>query len=166
MPVFGGDKRIHQQIREAGARHKQALFAIRRRKHGNQARIEAEETEVTVAVHIFDSGQVIAVKLQPRADLPFFTVREIERTADHLDAVGLNGKLARARHFRHLTILRRLQQLHHLLLADGHIRLKVDHTAIDRRRQLPDFAINTAADFLIQIDAVDNKQHHKNHKQL
>ena len=166
MTVFRRQQRIHQQIRETAARHEQALFAVRRREHGDQARIETEETKLTVVIHIHDRIQMAAVKGQTRTHLPFFAVREVKRTADHLDAVRLHGKLAGTRHFRHLTVLGGLQQFHHFILAGGHFRLKVNHPAIYRRRKLPDFAINTATDFLIQIDAVDRNQHDKNNRQF
>ncbi|MND69371.1 hypothetical protein D3C80_608400 [compost metagenome] len=109
---------------------------------------------------------MIAVKGQTRAHLPFFTVREIKRTTDHLDAFRLHGKLAGTRHLRHLTILCRFQQFDHFVLADGHVRLKVHHATIHRRRQLPDFTVDTAADFLIQVDAVNRHQGNKYNKQL
>ena len=166
MTVFCRQQSIHQQIRETTARHKQTLLTVWRRNHGDQARIKTEETELTVVLHIDDRRQMIAIKGQTRAHLPFFAVREIKRTADHLNAVGLYGKLARTGHFRHLAILGRLQQLHHLVLADGHVWLKVDHSAINCRGQLPDLAINTAMNFLIEINAVNGDQHGKNDSQF
>ena len=99
VAVFGCQQGINQQIREAVTRHEQTLFAVRRREHGDQAGIETEETELTVVIHVLDGIQTIAVKGQTRAHLPLFAVREIKRTADHLNAVGLHGKFARARHF-------------------------------------------------------------------
>ena len=166
MAVFGRQQRIHQQIREAATRNKQALLAVRRREHGYQTRIETEETELAVVIHILNGIQMIAIKGQTRTHLPFFTVREVKRTADHLNALRLHGKFARARHFRHLTVLCRLQQFHHLVLADGHFWLKVNHPAIYRRRKLPDFAINTATDFLVQIHAIYRDQHQKDNRQF
>ncbi len=109
---------------------------------------------------------MIAVKGQTRTHLPFFAVREIKRTANHLDALRLHGKFARTRHLRHLTILRGLQQLHHLVFADRHFWLKVNHTAINCRRKLPDFAINTATNFLVQINAVNGDQYQKDNRQF
>ncbi len=47
-----------------------------------QTRIKTEETELTVVLHIDDRRQMIAIKGQTRTHLPFFTVREIKRTAD------------------------------------------------------------------------------------
>ena len=134
VTVFGCQQGIHQQVREAVTRHEQTLLAVSRRKHGDQTWIETEETELAVVIHVLDRFQAIAVEGQTRAHLPFFAVREVERTTDHLNALRLHRKLARAGHFRDLTILCRLQQFDHLVLADGHIRLKVHHTAIDCRR--------------------------------
>ena len=102
---------------------------------------------------------MIAVKGQACTHLPFFTIREIKRTTDHLNAVGLHGVLARARHCADLAVLRGIQQTHHLIFADLHIRFEVNHPAIDRRRKLPDFAVDTATDFLIEIDTVSGNQH-------
>ena len=166
MTVFCRQQSIHQQIRETTARHKQTLLTVWRRDHGDQTRIKTEETELTVVLHIDDRRQMIAIKGQTRAHLSFFTVREIKRTANHLNAVGLHGKFARTGHFRHLTILCCLQQLHHFVLADGHIWFKVDHSAINCRGQLPDLAINTATNFLIEINAVNGDQHGKNDSQF
>ena len=159
MAVFRRQQGIDQQIREAVALNKQTLFAVGRLQHGDQARIETEETELAVVIHILDSVQTIAIKGQTRAHLPFFTVREIERTADHLDTVGLYRVFARARHRAHLTILRGVEQAHHFVFADLHIRLKVDHPAINRRGQIPDFTVDAAADFLIEVDAIGGNQH-------
>ena len=109
---------------------------------------------------------MIAIKGQTCAHLPFFTVREVKRTTNHLNALRLYGEFARTRHLRDLTILRGLQQLHHLVLADGHFWLKVNHAAIYCRRKLPDFTVDTATDFLVQIDAVNGDQHQKNNRQF
>ncbi len=109
VTIFGRQQRVHQQIRESTARDKQALLTVRRREHGNQSRIETEETELAVVIHILDGIQMVAIKGQTRAHLSFFTVRKIKRTTDHLDAFRLHGEFARARHLRHLTILRSLQ---------------------------------------------------------
>ena len=164
MTVFGRQQRVHQQIREAAARDKQTLFAVWRRQHSDQARIETEETELAVVVHVDDGIQATAIERQTRAHLTLFAVREIKRTTDHLNTVRLNGKLARTCHLADLTVLGGFQQLNHFIFADRHFRLKVDHSAIHCRRQLPDFAIDTATDFLIQIDAVDGKQYRKNNR--
>ena len=166
VAVLGRNQGIDQQVREAAARHKQTLFAVRRGHHGNQPRIESEITELTVVIHVFDTIQTRAVEGQTRAHLPLFAVREIERTTDHLDAVGLHGEFTGPRHRRHLTILGRRQQLNHLVLADGHIRLEANHAAIHRRRQLPDFTVNAATDFLIQIDAIDSNQYREDDPQF
>ena len=166
VAVFGRQQRIHQQIREATALHEQALLTIRRLQHGNKTRIETEETELAVIIHILDGLQMVAIEGQTRAHLPFFTVREIERTTDHLDAVGLHGVFARARHRADLTILGGVQQTHHLVFADLHIRLKIHHPAINRGRQLPDFTVNAAADFLIEVDAIGGNQHREDNPQL
>ena len=159
MTIFRRQQGIDQQIREAVALNKQTLFAVGRLQHGDQARIETEETELAVVIHILDSVQTIAIKGQTRAHLPFFTVREIERTADHLDTVGLYRVFARARHRAHLAILRGVEQAHHFIFADLHIRLKVDHPAINRGGQIPDFTVDAAADFLIEVDAIGGNQH-------
>ena len=166
VAVFGCQQGIYQQIREAVTRHEQALFAVCGRQHGDETRIETEETELAIVIHVLNGFQAIAVKGQTRAHLPLFTVREVERTADHLNAFRLDGKFTRTGHFRDLTILRGLQQLHHLVLADRHVRLKVHHAAVHCRRQLPDFPVDTAADLLIQINAVNRDQDNKNNKQL
>ena len=166
VTVFGRDKRIDQQIWEATARHKQTLLAVWRGHHCDKARVKTEETELAVAVQVLDGFQVIAREGQTRAHLPFFTIREIERATDHLNAVRLHGEFTGPRHRRDLAILGRRQQLHHLFFADRHIRLKAHHAAINRRRKLPDFTVNAAADFLIQIDAINGHQHGKNDAQL
>ena len=166
VAVFGRQQRIHQQVGEAAALHEQTLLAVRRLQHGDKPRIEAEETELAVVIHILDGFQMVAVEGQTRAHLPFFTVREIERTADHLDAVGLHRIFARTRHRADLTILGGVQQTHHLVFADLHVRLKVHHSAIDRGRQLPDFTVNAAADFLVEVDAIGGNQHREDNPQL
>ncbi len=166
MAVFGRQQRIDQQIREAAARNEQTLLTVRGRKHGDQTWIETEETELAVVIHILNGIQMITIKGQTRTHLPFFTVREVKRTADHLNALRLHGKFARARHFRHLTVLCRLQQFHHLVFADGHFWLKVNHPAINSRGQLPDFAINTAANFLVQVHTIYRDQHQKDDRQF
>ena len=109
---------------------------------------------------------MVTIKIQTCADLPFFTVREIKRTTDHLNAIALNRKLTRARHLRHLTVLGRFQQVNHLFFAVRHVWFKVHHTAIDCRRELPDFPINTGTDLLIQVDTVNHEQHSKDNKQF
>ncbi len=164
VTVFGRQQGIHQQIRETVTRDKQTLLAVWRGEHGDQSRIETEETELTVVVHVLDGVDMIAIESQTRTHLPLFAVREVKRTADHLDAFRLHRKLAGTRHLRHLAVLGGLQQLDHLVLADGHFRLEVDHPAIHRRWQLPDFTVDTATDLLIQIDAVDRQQDDENNK--
>ena len=166
VAVFGRQQGIHQQIGEAAALHEQALLAVRRLQHGDKTRIEAEETELAVIIHILDGLKMVAVEGKTRAHLPFLTVREIERTTDHLDAVSLHGIFAGARHRADLAILRGVEQTHHLVFADLHVRLKVDHPAIDRGRQLPDFTVNAAADFLVEVDAIGGNQHREDNPQL
>ena len=166
VAVFGRQQRIHQQIRETATLNEQALLAVRRLQHGDQARIETEETELTVVIHILDGIQMIAIEGQTRAHLPLFTIREIERTTDHLDAISLYGVFARTRHCADLTVLGRIKQAHHLVFADLHIRLKVDHPAIHCRRQFPDFTVNAAANFLVEVDAIGGDNYRKDNPQL
>ncbi|MNP59503.1 hypothetical protein D3C76_1545030 [compost metagenome] len=110
------------------------MFAIRRLQHGDQARIEAEEAKVTLIFHVDDFRQTIVLEIEASVDLAFFAIREIKRAAQHLDAVGLHGKLPRPGHAADLAILHPLQQGDHFLFAIRHARLKVNHAAIHRRR--------------------------------
>ncbi|MND65238.1 hypothetical protein D3C80_566020 [compost metagenome] len=109
VTVFGGNQRIHQQVRETGARHEQPLFAVRRLQHGDQTRIETEEAEAALVFHVLDIRETVVLEIQTRVDLPFFAVREIKRTTQQLNAVGLHGKLTRARHAAYLAVLHALE---------------------------------------------------------
>ncbi len=146
VAVFRCHQRIDQQIREPGAWHEQALLAVRRLQHGNQPRIETEETKVAVAVEVFNLAELAVTEAQTRTNLPFFAVGKIKRSTDHLNAVGLYGEFTRPRHPRNFAILRAFQQRNHLFFVVGHARLKANHAAINGGRQLPHLAINTAAD--------------------
>lgn len=72
----------------------------------------------------------------------------------------------RTRHCADLTVLGRIKQAHHLVFADLHIRLKVDHPAIHCRRQFPYFTVNTAANFLVEVDAIGGNNYRKDNPNL
>ncbi len=133
MTIFGGDQRIDQQIRKTGARHKQALLAVRRLQHGDQAWIEAEEAKIATGIDVFNFAQLIAVEHHLRVHLPLFAVREIKRTAQQIDGVAFYRELAGTRNARHLAILRAFQQRNHLFFVVGHAWFQADHAAINRR---------------------------------
>ena len=166
MTVFGRDQRIDQQIREAGARHEQALLAVRRLQHGDQARIETEEAEVAAGIEVFNLAQLIAVEHHLGVHLTLFAVREVERTAQQIDGVAFNRELAGTRDARHLAILRAFQQRDHLFLVVGHTRFQADHAAVDGRGQLPHFAVDAGADLRVEVDAPGGHNHHKHEEQL
>ena len=162
IAVFGHQQGFDQLIREAAAGQEQALLTICGLQHSDQFRIEAEETEFTTVIHVFNFFQSAAAESQAGVNLPFFTVREIKRAAQHLNSITGHGKFTGTGDFGDFAVLHTFKQFHHLIQAVIHARFEVYGTSVDRSRQIPDFTVQAVTDFSGQINAVDPQQdsHH------
>ncbi len=97
-------------------------------------------------------------------DLPLFAVGEIERAAQHVDTIARTvnspGRVMRLT-WRYCMPSSRLTIS---FLLYGHARLEVDHPTVNRRRQLPDLAVDTAAHLGVEIETIDNQHNAQQHE--
>ena len=63
IAVFGHQQGFDQLIREAAAGQEQALLTICGLQHSDQFRIEAEETEFTTVIHVFNFSSPLLPKV-------------------------------------------------------------------------------------------------------
>ena len=158
VAIFGGEQGHQQAVGHFGDTHQQAIFPIFGIEAIEQHRVHLGVTELALVLQRLDPLKARAVEGEAQATGSVGAIIELERTANQLDAVAVDGVFTRRVRLAHLLVAQHVELAQHLVPRQALAGVELQRAAVDHHRQLPLLAIEALAHLGIEVDA---KHHHK-----